>query len=124
MPKAPSPSELWHALIVVRRDRYFFDVRFGDLLDVFEGDFLDDVLADFFDDFFDDFLAPFLPPFFGAFAPFLRASESPMAIACLRLVTFFPLPLFRVPRFFLRMAFFTLFPAPFEYFAIVFSLYA
>src|ERR1700682_3364337 len=33
--------------------------------------------------FFEDF-------FFGTFAPDLRASESPIAIACLRLVTFFP----------------------------------
>ena len=34
----------------------------------------------------------------GTFAPAFRASESPMAIACLRLVTFFPLrPLFSVP---------------------------
>ena len=29
--------------------------------------------------------------------PFWRASDSPMAIACFLLVTFFPLPLFRVP---------------------------
>ena len=36
----------------------------------------------------------------GTFAPFRRASESPMATACLRLVTFLPLrPLFNVPRF-------------------------
>ena len=31
------------------------------------------------------------------FLPFLRASDSPMAIACFLLVTFFPLPLFSVP---------------------------
>src|ERR1700685_266916 len=30
--------------------------------------------------------------FLGTFAPFLRASERPMAIACLRLVTLPPLP--------------------------------
>ena len=37
----------------------------------------------------------------GTFAPFLRASERPMAIACLRLLTFPPLPplpLFASPR--------------------------
>ena len=35
----------------------------------------------------------------GTFAPDLRASESPMAMACLRLFTFLPeRPLFKVPR--------------------------
>lgn len=35
----------------------------------------------------------------GTFSPSLRASERPMAIACFRLVTFFPLrPLFNFPR--------------------------
>lgn len=45
--------------------------------------------------------------FRGTFAPFLRASESPMAIACLRLVTFPPLPPFperNVPFFSRLMA--------------------
>jgi hypothetical protein len=42
--------------------------------------------------------------FFGTFLPLRRASESPMAIACLRLFTFLPLPLFRVPRLRLRIA--------------------
>ena len=37
----------------------------------------------------------------GTLAPFFRASESPMAIACFRLFTFLPLPLFSVP--FLRL---------------------
>jgi hypothetical protein len=46
----------------------------------------------------DDFFAEDLR---GTFAPFLRASESPIAIACFRLVTLRPLPDFRVP-FFLR----------------------
>jgi len=47
----------------------------------------------FFEDFFDDDF------FAGTFAPARRASESPIAIACLRLVTFLPeLPLFNVPR--------------------------
>jgi hypothetical protein len=41
----------------------------------------------------------YLPLFRGTLAPARRASESPMAIACLRLVTFFPeRPLFKVPR--------------------------
>src|SRR5207249_5542644 len=41
------------------------------------------------------------PPFFGGtLAPVFRAFDSPMAIACLRLVAFFPdRPLCRVPRF-------------------------
>jgi len=34
------------------------------------------------------FLLP--PRFFGTFAPAFRASDKPIAIACLRLVTFFP----------------------------------
>jgi hypothetical protein len=37
--------------------------------------------------------------FFGTFAPARRASDNPIATACLRLVTFFPeLPLRNVPR--------------------------
>jgi hypothetical protein len=66
-------------------------------------DFLDEAFLEglffeeaFFEELFfaDDF-------FFGTLAPSLRASESPMAMACLRLVTFFPLrPLFSVPFFF------------------------
>src|ERR1700740_3304167 len=54
----------------------------------------------------------------GTLAPFLRASESPMAIACLRLLTLPPLPPrpdFRVPRFFLRIALATRLPAAFPY---------
>lgn len=55
--------------------------------------------------------------FFGTFAPALRASERPMAMACLRLVTFFPLrPLFSVPRFCSRITFSTFLPAPELYF--------
>jgi hypothetical protein len=50
--------------------------------------------------------------FFGTFAPALRASERPIAMACLRLVTFFPLrPLFSVPVLRSRMARATLRPA-------------
>jgi hypothetical protein len=38
--------------------------------------------------------------FFGTFAPERRASDKPIAIACLRLFTFLPeRPLFSVPRF-------------------------
>jgi hypothetical protein len=50
----------------------------------------------------------------GTFAPFLRASDSPIAIACFRLVTLPPWPDFprrSVPRFRRRIAPSTLFPA-------------
>ncbi len=47
--------------------------------------------------------------FFGTFAPAWRASESPMAMACLRLFTVLPeLPLFNVPALRSCMAFATL----------------
>jgi hypothetical protein len=55
-------------------------------------------LADFFFEVF------FLEVFFGTFFPSALASERPIAIACLRLLTFLPdLPLFNVPvlRFFI-----------------------
>jgi hypothetical protein len=81
-------------------DYFFFD-------DFFAGDFFEDFFEEaFFDgDFFDE-------DFFGTFAPSLRASDRPMAMACLRLVTFLPLrPLFRVPLFFSRMARSTFLPA-------------
>jgi hypothetical protein len=60
--------------------------------DFFELDFLPDVF--FEEDFFElDFF------FAGTLAPSLRASESPIAMACLRLFTFFPLrPDFSFPR--------------------------
>jgi len=54
--------------------------------------------------------------FLGTFAPFLRASERPIAIACLRLFTvppFPPRPDLSVPFFFRRMALATVFPAAF-----------
>src|SRR5690606_23278434 len=55
----------------------------------------------------------------GTFAPARRASESPMAMACLRLFTFLPeRPLFNVPRLRSRMAFATFFCAFLPYFAI------
>jgi hypothetical protein len=50
----------------------------------------------------------FLPLLGGTLAPERRACERPMAIACLRLFTFFPeRPLLSVPRFRSRIAFFT-----------------
>src|ERR1700722_8882822 len=57
--------------------------------------------------------------FFGTFAPAARASESPIAIACLRLLTVRPEPpLFRVPavRFFIARS--TLLDAFLEYFRV------
>jgi hypothetical protein len=54
---------------------------------------------------------------FGTFAPDLRASERPIAIACLRLVTFLPeRPLRNVPRLRSRMTFSTFFDAFLLYF--------
>jgi hypothetical protein len=75
--------------------RYLLDLRF---------------LADFFFEVF------FLEVFFGTFCPSALASERPIAIACLRLLTFLPdLPLFKVPvlRFFIARP--TLADAFFEY---------
>lgn len=60
--------------------------------------------------------------FFGTLAPFFRASERPMAMACLRLVTLPPLPPFperSLPRFSRRMALATLFPAALPYFRVL-----
>ena len=65
----------------------------------------DDFFEDFLDDFLDVFLDVFLAlvrfdAFFGTFLPFLRAFDSPIAIACLRLLTRPPRPprpLFAVP---------------------------
>src|ERR1700722_5483940 len=57
--------------------------------------------------------------FSGTFAPFLRASERPIAMACLRLVTLPPLPPLperSVPSFSRRMALSTLLPAALPYF--------
>jgi hypothetical protein len=59
----------------------------------------------------------FFERFFGTFMPSALASERPIAIACLRLLTFRPeRPLFRVPalRFFIARP--TLADAFFEYF--------
>src|SRR5437016_14649298 len=55
----------------------------------------------------------------GTLAPARRASDSPIAIACLRLLTFLPdRPLFSVPFFFSCIARLTLLCAFFPYFAI------
>jgi hypothetical protein len=81
------------------------------------------VVEDFF--FPEVFLPPddfFLPPddfFFGTFAPFSRASESPMAIACFLLFTVPPrppFPLFSVPFLRRRIALSTRFDALLPYF--------
>ena len=75
------------------------------------------------DDFFDPpfFEALFLDAlfFFGTFAPFFRASDKPIAIACFLLFTVLPdLPDLSLPRFFSCMALSTFFCATFEYLAI------
>jgi hypothetical protein len=54
----------------------------------------------------------------GTLAPFSLASFKPMAIACLRLVTLRPEPLFSVPRLRRRIADFTVFDALLPYFAM------
>jgi len=62
-----------------------------------------------------------LDRFFGTFAPFARASESPMAIACFLLFTappFPPRPERRVPCLRRRIALRTDFAAAFPYLAI------
>jgi hypothetical protein len=59
----------------------------------------------------------------GTFAPFFLASDSPIAIACLRLFTFPPLPplpLRSVPRFRRFMALSTRLPAALPYFRPLF----
>lgn len=67
------------------------------------------------DAFLPDFLAP--PRGLGTLAPFSLASESPIAIACFRLVTFLPLPPLRsVPLLRRFMAASTLLLAALPYF--------
>jgi hypothetical protein len=51
----------------------------------------------------------------GTFAPFLRASDRPIAIACLRLFTLRPLPERSVPFFLRRIALPTRFEAALPY---------
>ena len=57
--------------------------------------------------------------FLGTFLPFRLASDRPMAIACFRLFTFLPLPLFNVPFLRLCIARLTDFLAPLPYLAIM-----
>ena len=72
-------------------------------------------------------MTPITAPYFqrddddraGTFAPLLRASERPIAIACFLLVTFFPLPLRKVPRLRSCIAFSTFSCAFFPYLAMV-----
>jgi hypothetical protein len=116
---------------VTHFDFFFAALFFVDFLaDPFVADFL---VADFFAALFDvrfvadffaaDFFADFLAVFFaGTFPPARRASDSPMAIACLRLVTFLPdLPLRKVPVLRSCIAFLTFDCALFPYFGMLFS---
>src|SRR5207245_11443051 len=62
--------------------------------------------------------SPHHAAFLGTFAPFLRASESPMAMSCLRLFTvppFPPLPDLSVSLFLRRIALATVLPAALPY---------
>src|SRR5262245_1475773 len=56
--------------------------------------------------------------FFGTFAPFFRALERPIAMACFRLLALPPLPLRCLPRLVLWIAFFTSLPAALPYLAM------
>jgi hypothetical protein len=72
--------------------------------------------------FYRFFAAPFRERFRGTLPPARLASERPIAMACFRLVTFFPdRPDFRVPRFRSSIARLTFSPAFFPYFAISIS---
>jgi len=63
--------------------------------------------------------ALFEPRFFGTFAPRWRASDKPMAIACLRFFTFLPeRPLSNFPRLYSCIALLTLRFEVFPYLAI------
>jgi hypothetical protein len=59
-------------------------VRFRTLtyIDYFLDDFLDGLLGDYFEDLLVDSLVDLFVDFFGTFAPFLRALDKPIAIAC------------------------------------------
>jgi hypothetical protein len=62
--------------------------------------------------------SPYLDFFLGTLAPFLRASDRPMAMACFRLFTLPPLPPLpelSVPRFLRRIALSTLLLAALPY---------
>lgn len=67
----------------------------------------------------DDFLER--DDFLGTFAPFFRASLSPIAIACFRLFTLLPDPLLSVPFLRRRIVERTFFEADLPYFAIATS---
>jgi hypothetical protein len=57
----------------------------------------------------------------GTFTPFLRASLRPIAIACFRLFTLRPEPLFNVPFFLRCIADLTRLPAALPYLAMSFA---
>ena len=64
-----------------------------------------------------------VPFFLGTFAPAFLASDSPIAMACLRLLTRLPpLPLFKVPRFRSCIARLTFWDAFLPYLAICYLL--
>lgn len=91
----------------------FFEVLFFDD-DFFADDFFDG--AFFADDFFDEDLRE------GTLSPSARASEMPMAMACLRLFTFCPDPLFNFPEPYSCITFETFFCALAPYVAMESSL--
>ena len=69
----------------------------------------------------------FVVRFFGTFFPLLRAFERPMAIACLRLLTFPPLPprpLFAVPFLKRRISLLTSLPELREYLRFLAAFFA
>jgi hypothetical protein len=81
-------------------------LRFFELLRFFEG------LR-----FLEDFLEELLEAFFGTFLPLALASDNPIAIACLRLLTLRPeRPLFKVPALRFFIARLTSFDELLEYF--------
>ena len=103
-----------HSVGWIRRYARLFDQdeRFRDdfLRELFRELLRDELLRD---DFFREEV------FRGTFAPFFRASDNPIAIACLRLFTrppLPPLPLFSVPFFLRRIALPTLLLAARPYF--------
>jgi hypothetical protein len=112
-----------------RKTKHFHDERLR-AADFFVARFfVDDFFAGFFfADFFVDFFVVFLADFFtdflaGTLPPSRRASESPMAMACLRLFTFLPdEPLRNDPVFRSCIAFLTFDCAFLPYFAIISSL--
>ena len=104
--------------MVFRADPFvdFFAARFVDFFAARFVDFFDARFVDFFAARFVDFFADF---FAGTFPPARRASDSPMAIACLRLVTFLPdFPLRNVPVLRSCIAFLTFDCAFVPYFAM------